>query len=327
MTFVAPLILLGLLLVPVAVWAYVRQDAARRRSREAFASAPLMPAVAPRQAGFKRHIGPVFYLLAFTALLIALARPKAEATVKVPRASVMLVTDRSGSMRADDVAGGRMAAAKSAANRFLDMVPDDVRTGLIAFSHEVQLLQSPTTDRETVRVALNRLEPGGSTAAGDALARALLVLRPQTQAGSTGGGTTAPKPAPGAIILLSDGESVRGQDPIPVAQAAAKAGVKIYTVALGTDQGVLRTTRKDGSVREQPVPPDRETLAQIAKVSGGEAFDAPDAAALDRVYEQLGRQVAEKKEVREITAGFAGGSLILLVLGAGASMALLGRLP
>ena len=116
-------------------------------------------------------------------------------------------------------------------------------------------------------------------------------------------------------------------DATNMAREAAKAGVKIYTVALGTDQGVLRTTRKDGSIREQPVPPDRETLSQVAKISGGEAFDAPDAAALDRVYEQLGRQVAEKKEVREITAGFAGGSLLLLVLGAGASMALLGRLP
>lgn len=325
MTFVAPLILLGLLLVPVAIWAYLRHDGARRRSAAAFASAPLMPAVAPRQSGLRRHVGPVFYLLAFTALLVALARPKAEATVKLPRASVMLVTDRSGSMRADDVAGGRMAAAKSAGNRFLDMVPDDVRTGLVAFSHEVQLLQSPTTDREIVRTALNRLEPGGSTAAGDALARALLVLRPVPDSAS--GGADASKPVPGAIILVTDGESVRGQDPIPVAQAAGKAGIKIYTVALGTDQGVLRTTRPDGTLREQPVPPDRDTLAQIAKLSGGEAFDAPDAAALNRVYEQLGRQVAEKKEVREITAGFAGGSLVLLVLGAGASMLLLGRLP
>lgn len=318
MTFVAPLVLLGLLLVPVAIWAYVQHDAGRRRSAEAFATAPLMAAVAPRRAGLRRHVGPVFYLLAFTLLLIAIARPKAEATVKVQRASVMLVTDRSGSMNADDVAGGRMAAAKAAGNRFLDMVPDDVRTGLIAFSHEVQLLQSPTTDRQAVKVQLDRLQPGGSTAAGDALARAMAVLRPANATGT---------PAPGAIILLSDGESVRGQDPIPVAQAAAKAGVKIYTVALGTDQGVLRTTRKDGTTREQSVPPDRTTLQQIAQVSGGEFFSAPDAAALDRVYETLGRQVAEKKETREITTAFAGGSLLLLVLGAGASMALIGRLP
>ncbi len=318
MTFVAPLVLIGLVLVPLAIWAYVRHESGRSRSAEAFATAPLMPAVVPKRAGLRRHVGPVLYLLAFTALLFAIARPKAEATVKIERASVMLVTDRSGSMKADDVAGGRMAAAKKAGNRFLDMVPDDVRTGLIAFSHEVQLLQSPTTDREAVKVQLDRLEPGGSTAAGDALARAMAVLRPTNQTG---------KPAPAAIILLSDGESVRGQDPIPVAQAAKKAGVRIYTVALGTDQGVLRTTQKDGTVREQRVPPDRTTLGQIAAMSGGEFFAAPDAAALDRVYETLGRQVAERKELREVTTMFAGGSLLLLVLGAGASMTLVGRLP
>ncbi|MDO9354596.1 MAG: VWA domain-containing protein [Solirubrobacteraceae bacterium] len=318
MTFVAPLILIGLVLVPLAIWAYVRHDVVRRRSSEAFATAPLMPAVAPRRAGAARHIGPVLYLLAFTLLLIAIARPKAEATVKVNQASVMLVTDRSGSMNAQDVSGGRMAAAKKAGNTFLSMVPDDVRVGLIAFSHQVQLLQSPTVDRDAVKVQLDRLKPGGSTAAGDALARAMAVLRPEDAKG---------KPAPAAIILLSDGESVRGQDPIPIAQDAKKAGVKIYTVALGTDQGVLRTEKPDGTVREQRVPPDKSTLAQIASVSGGEFFDAPDAAALDRVYETLGKQVAERKEMREVTGMFAGGSLILLVLGAGASMALLGRLP
>lgn len=317
MTFQSPTLLLGLLLIPLAVWAYVAFDAKRRRTSSAFVTAPLAPSVVPKRVGGRRHVGPVLYLLALSGLLLAVARPQAEATVKVEKASVMLVTDRSGSMKADDVAGGRMAAAKRAGNTFLDSAPDDLRTGLIAFSHEVQLLQSPTTDREAVRRQLATLEPGGSTAAGDALARALQVLRPSGQTG---------KPAPGAIILLTDGESVRGQDPVVVAEAAKKAGVKIYTVALGTDAGVLTTTNKDGSTREQKVPPDRDTLARVAQVSGGQAFDAPDAASLEQVYKQLGSQVAEKREVQEVTTAFAGGALLLLVLGAGASLAMVGRL-
>jgi Ca-activated chloride channel family protein len=317
-SFVAPLVLIGLVLVPIAIVAYVRHDAARRRGSEAFASAALMPAVAPRRSGVRRHIGPAFYLLAFTALLIAIARPQAMATVKVNQASVMLVTDRSGSMRSSDVPGGRLAAAKTAGNTFLDQVPSDLKTGLIAFNQVVQLLQTPTTDRTTVRTELNQLTPAGSTATGDALQRALDVLRPANQTG---------KPAPAAIILLSDGKSVRGRDPVPVAEAAGKAGVKIYTIALGTDDGVLETTRKDGTTRTQPVPPDRTTMEAIAKASGGQSFDAATAASLKQVYEQLGKQVAEKREKREITAGFAGGSLILLVLGAGMSLGLLGRLP
>ncbi len=317
MSFESPILLLGLVLVPLAIWAYVAFDAKRRRTRTALVSAPLAPAVVPKRAGARRHVGPVLYLLALTTLLVAIARPQAEATVKVEKASVMLVTDRSGSMKADDVAGGRMAAAKQAGNTFLSAVPDDVRTGLIAFSHEVQMLAAPTTDREAVRQQLASLQPGGSTAAGDALVRALQVLRP---AGQTG------KPAPGAIILLSDGESVRGQDPVAIAENAKKAGVKIYTVALGTDNGVLTSTNKDGTTRTQKVPPDRETLAQIAKVSGGQAFDAPDAASLEQVYKQLGSQVAKKREKQEVTTSFAGGALLLLVLGAGTSLALVGRL-
>ena len=317
MTFQTPILLLGLVLVPLAIWAYVAYDRRRRQTRAALVSAPLAPAVVPQRVGGRRHVAQVLYLLALTALLVAIARPQAEATVKVEKASVMLVTDRSGSMKADDVAGGRMTAAKRAGNTFLDSVPDDVRTGLIAFSHEVQMLQAPTTDREAVRQQLAALEPGGSTAAGDALSRALQVLRP---AGATG------KPAPGAIILLTDGESVRGADPVVVAQEAKKAGVKIYTVALGTDNGVLRSTNKDGTTRTQRVPPDRETLKQIAQVSGGQAFDAPDAASLEQVYKQLGSQVAKKREKQEVTTAFAGGALALLVLGAGAGLTLVGRL-
>lgn len=330
MSFLSPIVLIGLVLVPLAAWWYVASDRRRRAGAAAFASAPVAASVAPRRAGWRRHIGPAAYLLALAALLIAAARPQAKVPVKIQKASVMLVTDRSGSMAADDVQGGRIAAVKSAAGVFLDRVPDDVRTGLIAFNQDVQVLQSPTTDKAAVRAQLQTLEPGGSTATGDALFRALAVLRPPTPPNSTDQGNgdqsaEAKGPAPAAIILLSDGKSVRGQDPLVVAEAAKKSGVKIYTIALGTDQGQLRSQRADGTERVQSVPPDRETMQRIAEISGGESFDAPTAEALDRVYEQLGRQVATRKEPREVTVAFAGGALALLLVGAGASLALVGR--
>ncbi|MFT4036155.1 MAG: VWA domain-containing protein [Patulibacter sp.] len=337
MSFLSPALLLGLLLVPAAAWWYVAGERRRQRGRAAFASAPVAPSVTPRRAGWRRHVGPAAYLVALAALLIAAARPQAKVSVKVEQASVMLVTDRSGSMAAGDVQGGRIAAVKRAAGLFLDRVPEDVRTGLISFSDVVQVLQSPTTDRQAVRAQLQTLKPGGSTATGDALARALAVLRAQHAAKATGGdsassgdsaaaGTTPnAKQPPAAIILLSDGKSVRGQDPLAVARQAKQAGVRIYTVALGTDNGVLRTKKSDGTVNTETVPPDRETMRQIAEISGGEAFDAPDAKALDAVYEQLGRQVATRKEPREVTAAFAGGALALLLLGAAASLMLVGR--
>lgn len=324
MSFLSPIVLLGLVLLPLAAWWYVASDRRRAARTGAFTSVPVAASVAPRRAGWRRHVGPAAYLLALAALLIAAARPQAEVSVKVQRASVMLVTDRSGSMASDDVQGGRIAAVKGAANLFLDRVPEDVRTGLIAFNHEVQVLQSPTTDKAAVRAQIQTLEPGGSTATGDALFRALAVLRPATPANPTPEQQRAGK-APAAIILLSDGKSVRGQDPLAVAQAAKRAGVRIYTVALGTDQGVLRKQRADGTESTQAVPPDRATMQQIARISGGESFDAPTAEALDRVYDQLGRQVATRKERREVTVAFAGGALALLLVGGAASLALVGR--
>lgn len=123
MSFLSPIVLIGLVLVPLAAWWYVASDRRRRVGAAAFASAPVAASVAPRRAGWRRHVGPAAYLLALAALLIAAARPQAKVPVKVQKASVMLVTDRSGSMAADDVQGGRIAAVKGAAGLFLDRVP------------------------------------------------------------------------------------------------------------------------------------------------------------------------------------------------------------
>ena len=86
----------------------------------------------------------------------------------------------------------------------------------------------------------------------------------------------------------------------------------IYTVALGTASGTL----PNGDA----VPPDVDTLRQLAERSGGEAFTADQSDALSAVYEQLGSEVATKMEKREVTSAFAGGAAILLLLGGGLSL-------
>lgn len=319
MSFVTPWVLAvaALLLVLAALW-YLGAERRRKRGGEAFGSGPVMASVVPAKAGARRHLGPLLLIVALGVLLVAAARPQVERTVKVERASVMLVIDRSGSMSATDVGGGtRMAAAHDAGDAFLRAAPREVRVGLIGFNGDVQLLESPTTDRRRVQLQLRGLDPAGSTAAGDALDRALRTLRPKGQA-------TADR-VPAAIILLSDGESVRGEDPLAVARRAQQADVAVTTIALGTDDGVLETTQPDGSVKTEPVPPDRETLRAIAELTGGEAYDAPDAASLQRVYEELGSKSGEREELVEITAWFAAAALALLAAGVGASLTLTGR--
>lgn len=299
MSFASPAFLIGLALIPIVVVLYVRAE----RRPHGFAPAKLMPSVVRNRPGWRRHAAVLGYGVALTALLVALAKPQTTVAVPTEQARVMIVTDRSGSMLAEDVAPNRLAAAKQAAGTFLDAVPEKVRVGAVAFNHKADVLQSPTRDHEAVREALQSVEAAGSTATGDAITAALKSITGK---------------APAAIVLLSDGKSVRGSDPLAAAQAAKDRKIPIYTVALGTAQGTIN----DG----EPVPPDPDTLEQIAKLTGGRAFTAGDVKALDEVYERLGSQVATEKRKLEVTNLFAGSALALMVLSALSSIRFFGRL-
>ena len=134
------------------------------------------------------------------------------------------------------------------------------------------------------------------------------------------------KRPPAAILLLSDGTSTRGRDPVALARAARQVGVRVYTVALGTDRGKIIVTRRDGSTQIRPVPPDPESLAQIARTSGGKAYTAGSADRLKEVYEKLGSELGHKNEKRQITSAFAGGGLVLLLVGIAMTTRWFGRL-
>ncbi|MCX6385753.1 MAG: VWA domain-containing protein [Solirubrobacterales bacterium] len=314
MSFQQPALLLGLLLIPLAALLYARAEVRGRRGREAFSQAALLPSVAPKRPGWRRHVPVVFYGLALAALIVALARPQATLAVGVEQATVMLVTDDSGSMRSTDVFPTRMDAARKAADRFLAKVPRQVKVGAVAFNDTPRLIQTPTTDRSAVSDALAALRPDKTTLAGPAIDLARTAAKPP-------GGGKAP---PTAMILLSDGKS--GGDPTSAVERAAKAGIRIYTVALGTPAGTVKTRLPNGKVRTTPVPPDPESLKQIAKATGGESFAVQSAGELDAVYSKLGSQLSQRPQEREVTAAAAGGALLLLLLGAGAGLRWFGRM-
>ncbi|MDO9406794.1 VWA domain-containing protein [Patulibacter sp.] len=317
MSFAAPWFLLALLLVPAAAAVYVWWERRRSRGAQPWASPALMPSVASTAPGWHRHVGPAVYALAAIALIVALARPEHEVEVQVEQASVMLVTDRSGSMRSTDLKPTRMDAVKGAASSFLDQVPQEIRVGALAFNNKTRLLASPTTDRDRVKRALNTLTGAGSTATGDALGAALAILRPQ--------GLRGPQ-TPAAIVLLSDGKNVRGRDPVRLARRAGRLGVRIFTISLGTDQGTLTSRNADGTTKTELVPPDRAAMRQIADASGGTTSDAPTAEALQAVYEKLGSAVATEPGKDQLTSAPVGVALVLLVVGAGLALRLTGRI-
>jgi Ca-activated chloride channel family protein len=312
MSFASPAFLISLVLIPLALAWYFLNERRRGRIAAAFASPATRISAMPRRPGWRRHAPAALFVLALAALAVALARP--EQTVAVPdeRASIVIVTDHSGSMDATDVAPSRQAAALRAAERFLDDVPDRVRVGVVAFNHIAQALRAPTTDRQAVRDALRSLRPSGSTATGDGLAAALRLIENLPRQNG--------RRPPAAVVLISDGKSVKGRDPIQTAGDADRLRVPVYTVALGTPEGTIR--RGD---RDVPVPPDPATLRRMSEISNGEAFTADDSEGLNAAYDRLGSQVAYRKVKRERTAVVAGGALVLLLGGAGLSLAWFGR--
>ena len=308
MSFAQPLFLVALALVPLGLVAYLRHERTRRAAVDAFSSPAMLGSLAPHTPGWRRHVPLAMYAIALTVLLVALAKPQTTIAVAVERASIMLTTDYSGSMQATDVAPTRLAAARAAAERFIEQVPDSVRVGLVAFNQAARLVASPTTDRELLRRPIAALQPSGGTATGEALAVSLTALASETDDRGAR--------APSAIVLLSDGKSTRGRSPQMLARRAKELKIPIYTVTLGTAAGTITARRPNGTTQVKPVPPDPREMRDVASISGGRAFTADDVEELSLVYEQLGSRIGYRRQQRELTAAFSGGALALLGVGA-----------
>ena len=319
MSFQSPLLLLTLLAVPAAVAIYVLADRRRRAAADRFASRRMRPSVAPTGPGFRRHLPLALYALALAAVALALARPEATVAVPEERAAVVLATDISGSMEARDVRPSRITAVQRAALDFIGRAPKELRLGAVAFNHSVRSIEPPRAERGDTRALIEQLRPSGGTATGEGLAAAVGLLGRR--------GERDRRRPPAAVILLSDGTSTHGRNPVEVAREAARLRIPIYTVALGTDAGTIEVRRPDGTTTTRSVPPDRETMRRIATISGARTFNIDAGEELATVYERLGSQVATREERREITAAFVGGGAALLLLGGVMSLRWFGRLP
>jgi Ca-activated chloride channel family protein len=322
-SFASPYVLLALLALPVLIGLYAGEQGRRRRVAQAFAVQRMQPSVAPWRPRWRRHLPQVAFMLAAIILIAAAARPQRTIATPVDHASIMLATDVSGSMTATDVAPNRLVAAKQAARAFLDKVPARVNVGVMAFNETPTVLASPTTDRDAVRNAIARMAPHGGTASGEAIYTAISALRTNP---ASGGANPQQQPAPAAIVLLSDGKSTSGRSAVAAARAASQAGIKVYTVALGTPNGKITVKRRSGITATVPVPPDPQALQAIAAAAGGQGYTAQDTGRLSAVYQQLGSQLGHKHTKHEITAAFAGGGLALLLLGGLMSLGWFGRL-
>ena len=314
MSFASPLGLAALALIPIAMAASI---AARRRAKRyavRFPAVSTLQLAAGTGGSWRRRLPAALALAAIAALALALARPHVSYSAPVNEASVMLVTDHSGSMAATDVQPTRLAAAERAADTFIDRLPAKVLVGAVAFSDSPDAVQAPQANHAAARGVIDGQTANGATATGDALELALQLLR-----GSN------PKHPPSAIVLLSDGAANSGVDVSTVAREAARDKIPISTVALGTPNGVLQSPNPfEPSV---PVPPDPQLMQQIAELSGGRSFNAQSADQLSSIYKRLADKLGTVTRKREVTVAFAIGGLAFLLLAAATSTRWSARLP
>jgi len=355
--FLWPMFLWLLLLVPLAVALYVLFLKRRKKSALRYANLPLVKD-AMGAIGWRRHVPPVLMLAALTLLLLAMARPTALISLPSSRATVMLAMDVSGSMRAADVKPSRMDAAKAAAKEYIKDQPKDVQIGIVAFAATALMVQSPTTDRLALNAAVDRFELQRGTAVGSGILVSLSTLFPKEDfpinnftgrgfgdggfgrfdrfGGARALGSRAPanrEPKkkhvpvePGSyknavIILLTDGQTNAGFDPLEAARIASEYGVKVYTVGFGTTKGNV-VGFGGFSMRAQL---DEVALKKVADMTRGRYFHAASAEDLKSVYNVLSKQlVVETKEV-EITSFFAGFAALLMLSAAALSLIWFGR--
>jgi Ca-activated chloride channel family protein len=367
MKFEWPELLALLGLVPLLVAAYVWLLRRRKKAVLRFASLSLVRVAMGPSRNWRRHVPPVLFLLAVTALLLAAARPTAIVSVPSQHESVILAIDVSGSMRARDVEPDRITAAQAAARAFIAERPANTRVGVVSFAATAQLAQQPTRTREEALAAIDRFQLQRGTAIGSGILVALKAIFPDVQfdlragnprrdpkadardgkagrRGAAGEGEQAARAAeagkadkgdkgaegskgaakavaPGsyasaAIILLTDGQSNVGPDPVEAARMAAERGVRIYTVGFGTTKGeTLSTEGWSGRVRL-----DEETLKTIANVTRGEYMHAGSASELAQVYKKLGSKLVFERREMEVGGLFAAAAAVLVMLAAGLSM-------
>jgi Ca-activated chloride channel homolog len=320
MTFDWPLALLALLVVPLLVVLYVVRERRRTAFAAGFANPALLPAVIDRKPGRLRHLPLLLLLLGFTAIVLGVARPHATVNVKREEATIVLAVDVSRSMKAKDVRPTRLGAAQDAAAKFLEQVPEKFRVGVVSFATRAVVGLAPTEDRKLVTTALDNLRPGEGTAIGDAV-----VLSAQLGRNRKAQDGSAP---PRSVLLISDGARDGGAvAPQAAAQRAKQLKVPVYTVLVGTPEGVVEETLTGGFRQIIRVPANGETLRQIAELSGGEFFSATDAEGLERVYKDLASRLGTRKESREVGDYFAGGAAAFLIAGGALSALWYRRVP
>ena len=323
MSFEHPLRLLALIGVGALAAGYVATQFTRRRYAVRFTNIELLDKVAPTRPGWRRHVVAACFLVAGSLLILAFAVPTHVSRVPRERATVVLAIDTSISMAATDVDPSRIEGARVAALAFLDDVPDSINVGLVTFNGTATIQVTPTTDREPVRAALDRLQLDERTGIGGAIVAGLDAIEAiPIEAADEG------EPTPATVVVMSDGDSTADVPEVFGIPQAIESGVAVSTIAFGTDAGVIEY-ELDPAIGPElvPVPVREDDLRSIAEATGGQFFRAGSTAQLTSVYGDIGSAVGFTEERRDITEWFTGAAVLGFLVTGMLSLSWFSRLP
>jgi Ca-activated chloride channel family protein len=339
-SFQWPELLWGLAVLPLLALLYGWLQRRRKRLALKYANLSIVREAMARGAGWRRHLPPALILAAIALMIVATARPEGEIMLPTRQETILLAIDVSGSMKATDVEPTRLAAAQEAARAFIADLPKTTKVGLVAFAGTASLVQPPTNVKEDLLAAIDRFQLQRGTAVGSGILVSLKTIMPDVEFDLR---SQNPRPKPDAprplgdfgkerkpppkpvepgthatavIVLLTDGQTTTGPDPVESAKMAAERGVRVYTVGVGTPKGEI-IGAEGWSMR---VRLDEDALKNISNVTRGEYFYAGSSGDLKKVYEGLSTRFSFEKKAIEVTAVFAAAAAVLTILAAALSV-------
>ncbi len=362
MTFLWPKALFFLGAIPILIALYIWMLRRRHRFAVRYSSLSLVRLAVPQRSTWRRHIPFGLFILALTSLVVASSRPYSVITIPTNQTTVILTIDVSRSMCSTDISPSRIQAAENAALSFVQRQKATTQIGLVVFSGFAEVIQTPTTDPELLQTAIESLMTGRRTAIGSGILKSLDAISevdPNVAPSVTDTSTQGPKPTPvpqgvyvpDIIILLTDGVSNTGPDPLDAAQQAADRGVRVYTIGFGTANGAEFPRCPSQYLGNEPFGGgfsggngtqfqgggqfgggfgggaggfrrgiDEATLKKIAAVTGGTYYPASSASELQDVFRSLPTYLIARHEVSEVSFLYAGIGAALAALAIGLSL-------
>lgn len=325
-----------LALVPLIIAAYIWILRRRRRFTVRYSSLSLIREALPRYSRLRRHLPFALFMLALTSLILSLTRPVAIISVPTNQTAIILAIDVSRSMLAVDIQPSRIEAAQAAALSFIQSQKATTRIGIVAFAGFAEMVQPPTTDQEALEAAVASLTTGRGTAMGSGILTSLDVISeidpsvaPSVREDSPVAPPT-PVPqgayAPDIIVVLTDGVTTTGPEPLDAAQQAVDRGVRVYTIGFGTENGGFQFGGGPSFGSEPQFSSrfrrgiDEDTLKSVANMTDGNYYTAESADELQQVFASLPTNIITRHEVSEISVIFAAIGALFAALAIGLSL-------